>query len=54
MKDFYRDKLILVTGAAGTVGQELVRQLIELEPSEIRLFDNNESELFYLGNIYSF
>ena len=31
MRNFYRDKIILVTGAAGTVGQELVRQLIKLE-----------------------
>ena len=52
MKNFYRDKIILVTGAAGTVGQELVRQLIKLEPAELRLMDNNESELFFLGNAY--
>lgn len=52
MRNFYRDKTILVTGAAGTVGQELVRQLVELEPREIRLIDNNESELFFLGKQY--
>jgi FlaA1/EpsC-like NDP-sugar epimerase len=52
MRNFYRDKTILVTGAAGTVGQELVRQLVELAPREIRLIDNNESELFYLGKQY--
>jgi FlaA1/EpsC-like NDP-sugar epimerase len=52
MRNFYRDNTILVTGAAGTVGQELVRQLVELGPREIRLIDNNESELFFLGKQY--
>lgn len=48
MKTFYKNKKILITGAAGTVGRELVRQLCLLEPAEIRLIDNNESELFSL------
>ncbi len=52
MRNFYRDKNILVTGAAGTIGKELVRQLITFNPGEIRLMDNNESELFFLGNKY--
>jgi FlaA1/EpsC-like NDP-sugar epimerase len=52
MIKFYRDKIILITGAAGTVGKELVRQLIKLKPGELRLMDNNESELFFLGNTY--
>lgn len=52
MKDFYKDKVVLVTGAAGTVGKELVRQLIKFAPSEIRLLDNNETELFLLGCEY--
>jgi len=34
------------------VGKELVHQLIELEPREIRLMDNNESELFFLDDKY--
>jgi FlaA1/EpsC-like NDP-sugar epimerase len=52
MKKFFRNKTILVTGAAGTLGMEIVRQLLGMEPGEIRLFDNNESGLFYLGNKY--
>ncbi|ABK17866.1 SDR family NAD(P)-dependent oxidoreductase [Syntrophobacter fumaroxidans] len=51
-REFFRNKTILVTGAAGTVGRELVSQLIGLEPGEIRLFDNNESELFFLNDEY--
>jgi len=52
MRDFYRNKVILITGAAGTVGKELIRQLIGIEIAEIRLLDNNETELFHVGNKY--
>jgi FlaA1/EpsC-like NDP-sugar epimerase len=52
MRDFYRDKVILITGAAGTVGKELIRQLVGIEIAEIRLLDNNETELFHIGNEY--
>ncbi len=48
MKTYFKGKSILVTGAAGTVGQELVKQLIEFEPKEIIAVDNNETELFFL------
>jgi len=37
MKTIFRDQVVMLTGAAGSVGQELVRQLILLDPAEIRL-----------------
>lgn len=44
-----KDKRILVTGACGTIGRELVRQLLaDHEAGEIIGVDNNESELFFL------
>ena len=49
MRDFFLNKVVLITGAAGTVGQELVRQLLEMDPAEVRALDNNETELFFLG-----
>lgn len=49
MKEFYRHKTVLITGAAGTIGKELVRQLVDLEPAGLRLLDNNETELFLYG-----
>lgn len=49
MKSFLKQKRILVTGACGTVGQELVRQLLEqCKVEELIAVDNNESELFFL------
>ncbi|MBO8132161.1 MAG: SDR family NAD(P)-dependent oxidoreductase [Candidatus Marinimicrobia bacterium] len=46
-------KHVLVTGASGTVGKELVRQLSErFYPAEIRAIDNNESGLFFLDQNY--
>jgi FlaA1/EpsC-like NDP-sugar epimerase len=53
MKEFYKNQRILVTGATGTVGREIVRLLHECEPEELRLMDNNESEVFFLMEEYS-
>nr|WP_317128948.1 polysaccharide biosynthesis protein [Mangrovivirga cuniculi] len=40
------DKKILVTGAAGSIGSEIVRQLTRLAPREIILLDQAESPLY--------
>ena len=45
-KKLYFKKTILVTGAAGSIGSEIVRQLLNFSPKEIILFDNNENSLF--------
>ncbi len=37
------NKVVLVTGAAGSIGSELCRQLLALRPSELLLLDNNET-----------
>ena len=52
MKSYYGDKTVLITGAAGTVGTEIVRQLATLAPKELRILDNNESALFFQANEY--
>lgn len=45
---FLTGKTVLVTGGCGTVGRELVRQIVRQQPAEIRVLDNNESEIFFL------
>jgi len=52
-KSFFSKKRILVTGACGTVGKELVRQLLEEHAIELVAVDNNESELFFLEQEFS-
>jgi len=43
-----------VTGACGTVGRELVRQLLEnYQVGELIALDNNESEIFFLEQRFS-
>ncbi len=42
------DKIILVTGAAGSIGSELVRQLSHFNPRKIILVDSAESPLYEL------
>ncbi len=41
-----RGKRICITGAAGSIGSELVRQVIRYEPSFVILIDQAESSLF--------
>lgn len=43
---FLSNKRILVTGAAGSIGSEIVRQLLPHKPQEILLIDQAESALY--------
>jgi FlaA1/EpsC-like NDP-sugar epimerase len=43
-----RGRPVLVTGAAGSIGSELVRQLLPLHPSHIAMVDQAESGLYML------
>ncbi|MEN8139369.1 MAG: nucleoside-diphosphate sugar epimerase/dehydratase [Bacteroidota bacterium] len=44
-KEELKDKVVLVTGAAGSIGGEIVRQLISKEPKKVLLFEQAESPL---------
>ncbi len=46
IKTDIQDKTILVTGGAGSIGGELVRQLAEFNPATIIIVDNAESPLY--------
>lgn len=43
---------VLVTGICGTVGREVLRQVMAMDPKLVVGIDNNESELFFLGQEY--
>lgn len=46
LQDMVHNRRVLVTGAGGSIGAELVRQICPLEPSEIVLLDANEYQLY--------
>ena len=43
-------KVVLVTGAGGSIGSELVRQCVNLAPDQLIALDIDETELFHLEN----
>ncbi len=46
VKDYIADKAVLVTGAGGSIGSELCRQIIRYNPSDLIMFDRYENSLF--------
>lgn len=53
IEDSWLAKNVLITGVCGTVGRELLRQVIKRSPAQIVGLDNNESELFFLMEEYA-
>lgn len=45
IKENFSGKVVMVTGAAGSIGSELCRQLASLEPKQVILFDNGETAM---------
>ena len=43
-----RNKVVLITGAAGSIGSELARQVLTFAPAGLHLLDNNETGLHEL------
>ncbi|MDA7804273.1 polysaccharide biosynthesis protein [Crocinitomix sp.] len=48
LSDEFNNKIILVTGAAGSIGSEIVRQLTGYSPEKIIMMDQAESPLYNL------
>ncbi len=53
MNEYYKEKSILITGAAGSIGQALIDKLLEFDITSIGCFDNNENGVFALRERYS-
>ena len=48
IKSYFKNKVVLVTGAAGSIGSELVRQLATFGVSKLILYDNAETPMHNL------
>ena len=52
--DEINNKSILVTGAAGSIGSEIVKQLLDLKPKKVIILDQAESALYDLKQELNF
>ena len=48
MANIFQNKNILVTGGTGSIGSEIVRKVLQYKPKVVRVFSNDENELFNL------
>jgi len=45
---FLQNKVILVTGAGGSIGSELCRQIVKFNAKMLLLYDHNENDVYFL------
>ncbi|HCX23741.1 MAG TPA: hypothetical protein DHN29_17600, partial [Cytophagales bacterium] len=48
MKKQFKDKIVLVTGGTGSIGSEIVRQLLENDARQVRVYSRDETKQFEL------
>ncbi len=48
IESYIREKSVLITGAGGSIGSELARQVARLSPGKLILFEKSENVLFYI------
>lgn len=52
MKNIFKNKKILVTGGTGSIGQEILREILNYEPEVVRILDVDETKQFELEQDY--
>ena len=52
MKSIFKDKKILITGGTGSIGQEIMREVLKHEPTTVRILDLDETKQFELQEEY--
>lgn len=45
---YIKDRGVLITGAGGSIGSELSRQIADFAPQKILLYDHNENDTYFL------
>ncbi len=50
MENIVNGKTILVTGGTGSIGSEIVRQLLKFNPHQVRVFSRDQSKQLFLQN----
>ena len=47
-KKIFKGKRVLVTGGTGSIGSEIVRQLLQYSPKQIRIYSRDETKQYHL------
>ena len=50
LENYIKKRIILITGAAGSIGSELCRQVAKFKPKKLLIIDQDETELFKIDN----
>ncbi len=50
MRTFVQGKRVLITGAGGSIGSELVRQVAALQPAAVLLYEQSEYQLYLIDH----
>lgn len=48
IKEYIKDRVIMVTGGGGSIGSELCRQIIRFNPKQLVILDNYENNVYVL------
>jgi FlaA1/EpsC-like NDP-sugar epimerase len=50
--NLFKNKRILITGGTGSIGQEILREILKYEPTTVRILDVDETKQFELQQEY--